>query len=73
MLPKDWKTVELKDLLSKSDLKQVKKFIENNDWNGLRNFLNEEKKKKELEEKGVLSDYLYYFLLSQKEKIRRLM
>ena len=67
----EWRTVELGDLLSKKDLKEVKKFIKKDDDKGLREFLRS--REKELKAKGVLPDYLYYYLLSKKERLRRIL
>ena len=59
----DWKTIELGKILTEEQLEDVQILLKNDDWNGLRIYLN--KIKKHLESKGVISDYLYYCLESQ--------
>jgi hypothetical protein len=68
----DWKTMELGEVLSSSELKEVKKFLVANDEKGLREFLNEKSRKDRLSRKGVLSDFLYYVLIYRKDEIKKL-
>jgi len=58
----DWKYIELKDILDKTELKALLKLINKRDWEEVRIFLNDRRLK--LEKKGVFADYLYYFLLN---------
>lgn len=59
----EYKTIELGKLFNKTQLKEILAFINKNKWAELREYLN--KSKKELKKKGILPDYLYYFLLSK--------
>lgn len=60
------KIIKLSALFNSKELGQLLYFINSNDWAGLRIFLNS--KKENLEKKGVLPDYLYYWLQSQFQK-----
>jgi hypothetical protein len=55
--PSEWKEVSLNDLFSNTDLKVIEGLIHKK---GLKEFLIS--KRQELESKGVLPEYLYYFL-----------
>ena len=68
----DWRIVELGELLTKAELKKVRDFIAAEDEKGLREYLNEEKRRDRLYRKGVLSDFLFYVLLSRKDEIKKL-
>jgi hypothetical protein len=68
----DWRTVELGELLTTSELKEVKKFLVADDEKGLREYLNDKERKDRLYKKGVLSDFLFYVLLSRKDEIKKL-
>jgi hypothetical protein len=58
--PEGWKTIRLEELFGKKDLVTLRAFINRNDPKGLREFLNQ--RESSLKEKGVLPDYLYYYL-----------
>ena len=58
----DWKQVELKDLLSNEEILDVELFIREKDWINLKIYLNKSPLKEKLKEKGVLADYLFYYL-----------
>ena len=60
------KRIELKELLDRNELKEVEKLIKKKDFGNLKTYLRDRKEK--LEKKGVLADYLYYYLLCLFEK-----
>ncbi len=57
--------LKLTDLLPEKECKKIFKMFKNNDNDGVKSFLNEPDRKKSLEDKGILSDYLYYVLVYQ--------
>lgn len=57
--------IKIADLLTKAEIKKVNSFMVNNQPQKLRDYLNEDKRKAKLLKKGVVSDYLYYWLLYQ--------
>lgn len=57
------KTIKLSALFNSKELGRILDFLNSNDWAGLRIFLNS--KKEDLEKKGVLPDFIYYWLQSQ--------
>jgi hypothetical protein len=59
-LPEGWKTMELGELFDRDELRKVAGFMKSENWDGLKTFLRERKEK--LEAKGVLPDYLFYYL-----------
>jgi hypothetical protein len=60
------------DLFTKRELKSVKYFVDHDDNKGLRDFLNEPKRKSALYKKGVVADYLYYNLQFRKKEIKKM-
>lgn len=58
----DNKTITLNELFNKNELKQLHNFIKKNEWNNIKTFLNSNPIKDNLLEKGLLADYLYYYL-----------
>jgi hypothetical protein len=60
-LPNDWKIIKLKELFDSSELNLLLELINENDFKKVREFLNARKEK--LKKKGILPDYLYYYLL----------
>lgn len=60
MVNEDWNKKQLSEILDKEDMKTTYKFLKTQNFEGLREFLRSIKDK--LEEKGVLPDYLYYWL-----------
>jgi hypothetical protein len=58
------KTMKLNDLLTSEELDILTDHYQNNDLHSLRTYLNEPERKQRLEDKGVLSDYLYYMVLN---------
>lgn len=56
----DWKKAKLKDFFDEEELEDIQMIINNSDWKYLRQYLNERKDK--LLKKGLLADYLYYWL-----------
>ena len=66
------KSAKLGSLLDEKEMAEVKKFIDKNDDKGLRNYLNAPERKAKLLKKGVVSDYLYYNLVFQKDIIKRI-
>jgi hypothetical protein len=69
---KDWKTMELGELLTLSELRKVKEFMDADDEKGLREYLNKPELKDKLYKKGVLSYFLFYVLLSRRDEIKKL-
>jgi len=59
-LPKDWKEIKLEELFDSNELNLLLELINENDFTRIREFLNTRKEK--LEKKGVLPDYLFYYL-----------
>ena len=55
-------SIPLKYLFNSKDLNTLTGLIKKNNFKDLRIFLNSEDVSKNLEDKGVLPDYLYYFL-----------
>jgi hypothetical protein len=62
-------SITLDALLTKKELSELKSFFKKKDLKAVRQYLNEPERKKQLEEKGVVSDYLYYFLELNHPKI----
>ena len=60
VMPEEWQTARLGDLLTDVQGVQVGKFIGRKDAPGLRNYL--KSIEGDLKAKGVLADYLYYLL-----------
>jgi hypothetical protein len=60
MKTENWKTIELGELFDNSELNLLMELINENDFAKIREFLNARKEK--LEKKGVVSDYLFYWL-----------
>jgi len=58
---KEMISVSLGELFEKEELKEIKKFIDKNNWNELREYLNSHPLKDRLYNKGVLADYIYYW------------
>ena len=58
------KKMNLSDLLSEEELDILTDHYKNNDLHSLRTYLNEPERKRILEDKGVLADYLYYQILN---------
>lgn len=58
----------LGDILNKKELLDIQSFFKKNEMVGLKSYLNEPERKKRLEEKGILADYLYYVLQYQFSK-----
>lgn len=56
------KTIKITDLLSDEEIKKLTEYYKNNQWNEARKYLNEEERKIHLKNKGVISNYLYYYL-----------
>jgi len=56
------KEIQLKDILNKEQIKEVLKLIKRDDGVNLRIYL--DSIKDDLKKKGVLSDYLYYYLVN---------
>ena len=56
----NWKTVSLGDILSEAEIKDCINFLDRNELQKMREYLNA--RKEELELKGVVADYLYYLL-----------
>lgn len=56
------KEIKVVDLLTKAELKKVEKFLVQNQPQKLRDYLNKDRRKAKLREKGVIADYLYYWL-----------
>ncbi len=56
----------LRELLTESEISQVINFLQQDNLKMLRLFLNEDERKKNLEQKGVFSDYLYYLIVYSK-------
>jgi hypothetical protein len=61
-MKEEYKQVSMGELLEESDFKVVNELCNAHQWDRLRKFLNEPELKKKLEKRGVLSDYLFYFL-----------
>lgn len=59
-MPEDWKTIEMKELFTDEEIKEITKLLNKKDYDALRKFLREREKK--LAEKGILPDYLFYYL-----------
>jgi len=57
------KTIQLKELFDNDELEHLLLLINNNDWENTRYFLNG--KRNFLLNKGLDSDYLYYYLLAK--------
>lgn len=55
-------SVKITEILSDEEINTLKKYYDCNQWNEARRYLNEEERKKELHEKGILADYLFYYL-----------
>jgi len=60
------KTIKLAELFNDEEIHTILDFINTGAWATLRLFLNQ--KKKRLKKKGVLPDYLYYWLEFQFRK-----
>ncbi len=60
------KSIKLSELFDETDLDLILAYINHNEWLGLRIFLNS--RKVQLEKKGVLPDYLYYWLIHHFKK-----
>ena len=56
----------LRELLTESEISQVINFLQQDNLKMLRLFLNEDERKKNLEQKGIFSDYLYYLIVYSK-------
>jgi len=54
------RAVELKELLTPEEIAKVSEYLERKDFKGLKEFL--KKREKKLKEKGVLPEYLTYYL-----------
>jgi hypothetical protein len=68
----EWNVVSMGDLFDKKELRAIRELINKGDKEGLRKFLNEREEK--LKEKGVLPDYLYYYLeFTFKKKLKDVM
>jgi hypothetical protein len=61
-MPEGWKTIKIGDILTVKQIKEVKNYLLSKDatTEGLKEIL--KKHEKELLEKGVLPDYLAYYL-----------
>jgi hypothetical protein len=61
-MPEGWKTIKIGDILTVKQIKEVKDYLLSKDatTEGLKEIL--KKHEKELLEKGVLPDYLAYYL-----------
>jgi len=65
------RTIAMRELFDSSELKEIYSLIQKSEWEKLREYLNEKDRKKKLREKGVVADYLYYYLqykFGRKEK-----
>lgn len=62
-LPPGWRTIKLSDILTTKQLLQASVYIKRGQKAELRAWLNEPALKAQLLEKGVISDYLFYYLL----------
>jgi hypothetical protein len=56
------KTIKMRELFNSSELKEIHSFIKKADWQKLRKYLNEKDRKKRLKAKGIIADYLYFYL-----------
>lgn len=56
------KSIALGELFDNKELKEIKKFIDKKNWKELREYLNSHPLKDRLYNKGILADYLYYWL-----------
>ena len=52
--------IKLGDILTTKEISDVRAFFKKKDLKGARAYLNEPERKKRLEEKGVVADYVYY-------------
>jgi hypothetical protein len=64
------KEVKLSLLFSQAELEILSNLINQKDFIKIREFLNKEQISKNIKEKGVLPDYLYYFLEYNFNKIK---
>jgi len=60
MIPENWKTIKLTELLNPDEIVKVRTYMNTGNWTSLKGFLQERRKK--LEARGVLPDYLFYYL-----------
>lgn len=58
----EMKEIRMKDLFNNKQIRELTKLLNKKDLKGLREYLNQTEIKDMLEKKGVLADYLYYFL-----------
>ena len=61
------KSINIKTLLTKTELKKIEKFLiagTEEQAKKLRLYLNKDRRKAKLKKKGVVADYLYYWLLT---------
>ena len=58
-----WKVMKMNELFSDSEIADIDLIIRERDWDCLRKYLND--RKEMLEKKGVVADYLYYYLLNK--------
>jgi len=63
------KTKTLGELFTPPELSQIKTLLQTNNQVGLREYLNVTERKTRLENNGIISDYLYYVLLTNKKHI----
>jgi hypothetical protein len=61
-MKEEYKQVSIGELLEESDFKVVNELCNAGQWDRLRKFLNEPGLKSKLQKRGVLPDYLFYFL-----------
>ena len=66
------KTTNLGELLTVPELSHIKTLLQTNNEIGLREYLNEAERNKRLEERGILSDYLYYVIIYNKNNILKM-
>lgn len=55
----EWKNIKLGDLFNEEQIEDIELLLRERDFDNLRVYLN--KLKEQLEKKGVLPDYLYYW------------
>lgn len=64
----EWKNMKLSEMFSEEELEDLRLILREKDWELLKKWLNEEKRKEALKQKGILADYLYYVLFSEFNK-----
>lgn len=56
------KSVRISELLTQQEIKTIFGFLVNNKEKEAKDYLNEPERKNKLEQKGILSDYLFYLM-----------